>query len=106
MDIVSLCFDTDCICLELFKTLIPVYIKQYGWSCPNCAKDGTLGPVNFDGDSFAVSPAGPLASLVKTLSSYAQTSTAAKTQLCFCKQPKVGCVFESSSDCPKIETCG
>jgi len=45
-------------------------------------EDGTLGPVNFDGDSFAVSPAGPLASLVKTLSSYAQTSTAAKTQLC------------------------
>ena len=80
-----------CICLELFKTLIPVYIKQYGWSCPNCAKDGTLGPVNFDGDSFAVSPAGPLASLVKTLSSYAQTSTAAKTQLCFCQQPKVCC---------------
>ncbi|CAK9044743.1 Peptidyl-prolyl cis-trans isomerase FKBP62 (PPIase FKBP62) (70 kDa peptidyl-prolyl isomerase) (FK506-binding protein 62) (AtFKBP62) (Immunophilin FKBP62) (Peptidylprolyl isomerase ROF1) (Protein ROTAMASE FKBP 1) (Rotamase) [Durusdinium trenchii] len=47
--------------------------EKYQWLFP-FQEDGRLGPVTFDGDDFAVHPAMPLASLLRTLSSYAGTT--------------------------------
>eukprot|EP00913_Durusdinium_trenchii_P029702 g27839.t1 len=66
---------------EKYQWLFP--FQEDSWESPGRVKnawDGRLGPVTFDGDDFAVHPAMPLASLLRTLSSYAGTTK--PKQLC------------------------